>query len=102
MGRAACRAMVAAAALICVTSRAASAHHSAAPVFDLSSEKTVTGVVNRVEWTNPHIWVWLDGPNASGQVEALWVEGMGPGDLGRRGTTKTWPGNGAESTVTLL
>ena len=23
-------------------------------------EKTITGTVNRFEWTNPHTWIWVD------------------------------------------
>lgn len=90
-----------AAAFVCGLSTAARAHHSAAPVFDLESEKTVTGVVSLVEWTNPHIWVWVDVQNASGQVEKFGFEGMSPNYLARRGWTKTSLQAGARITVTF-
>ena len=89
------------AALVCGVSSAAFAHHSAAPVFDLDSEKTVTGVVTLVEWTNPHIWVYLDVQNASRQVERFAFEGMSPNYLSRRGWTKTSLQSGAKITVTF-
>jgi hypothetical protein len=73
----------------CGLSGPAMAHHSAAPVFDLAAEKTVAGVVKQVEWTNPHIWIWIDVPAASGQVETFGFEGMSPNYLSRRGWTKT-------------
>ncbi|MSO30485.1 MAG: hypothetical protein EXQ48_05995 [Acidobacteria bacterium] len=90
-----------AAALVCGMSVAASAHHSAAPVFDLASEKTVTGVVKQVEWTNPHIWIWLDVQSASGQLETFGFEGMSPNFLQRRGWTKTSLQTGARIRVTF-
>ena len=88
-------------ALVSGTSGAASAHHAAAPVFDLTSEKTVTGVVKQVDWTNPHIWVWLDVQSASGQVDTWGFEGMSPNFLARRGWTRTSLQTGATITVTF-
>jgi hypothetical protein len=88
-------------ALVCGMSGVASAHHSAAPVFDLAAEKTVTGVVKQVDWTNPHIWVWLDVQNASGQIETYGFEGMSPNYLARRGWTRNSLQAGAKITVTF-
>ena len=88
-------------ALLCGIAGAASAHHSAAPVFDLASEKTVTGVVKQIEWTNPHIWVWVDVQNASGQVQTWGFEGMSPNFLTRRGWTRTSLLPGMRITVTF-
>ena len=76
-------------AMICAVATGAGAHHAAAPVFDLNAEKTVTGVVKQVDWTNPHIWVWIDVANASGQVETWGFEGMSPNFLSRRGWNRT-------------
>jgi hypothetical protein len=76
-------------ALLTVASGAvAAAHHSFAP-FDMASQKTVTGTVKTVEWTNPHTWVWLDVPNDQGTVETWGFEGMSPNYLARRGWTRT-------------
>ena len=90
-----------AAVLACCMNSAVSAHHSAAPVFDLAAEKTVTGVVKQVDWTNPHIWVWIDVLNPSGQVETYGFEGMSPNYLARRGWTKTSLQTGNRITVTF-
>lgn len=92
---------VAVAALVYAMTGAASAHHAAAPVFDMTSERTVTGVVKQVDWTNPHIWVWLDVPNPSGQVETWGFEGMSPNFLARRGWTRTTLQSGVTITVTF-
>ena len=88
-------------ALVCGMSGVASAHHSAAPVFDLAAEKTVTGVVKQVDWTNPHIWVWLEVQNASGQIQTYGFEGMSPNYLARRGWTRNSLQAGAKITVTF-
>ena len=64
------------------------AHHSFA-AFDVTTQKTVTGAVNRVDWTNPHIWLWIDVPNEKGGVDTYGFEGMSPNFLARRGWTRT-------------
>ena len=46
-------------ALFLSTGLPAAAHHSFT-AFNMSEQKTVTGTVKQVEWTNPHIWVWID------------------------------------------
>ena len=76
------------------------AHHSFSP-FDMGVEKTVTGTVKTVEWTNPHTWIWLDVPNDRGGVDAWGFEGMSPNFLARRGWTRTSLKVGDTITVTF-
>ena len=76
-------------------------HHAAAPVFDMNAEKTVMGVVKQVDWTNPHIWIWLEVQNASGQAETWGFDGMSPNFLARRGWTRTSLLPGMRITVTF-
>ena len=76
----------------------AQAHHSFAP-FDMANQKTVTGTVKTVEWTNPHSWIWLDVPNEQGVVEPWGFEGMSPNYLARRGWTRTTLKAGDKITV---
>jgi hypothetical protein len=64
------------------------AHHSFA-AFNMKEEQTVTGKVKTVEWTNPHIWIWIDVPNAAGGADTYGFEGMSPNFLERRGWTRT-------------
>src|SRR6476661_4379579 len=84
--RALSAAMAVSLTIACAT--VATAHHSFAP-FDMGTQKTITGTVKQVDWTNPHIWVWLDVPNEQGGVDAWGFEGMSPNYLGRRGWTRT-------------
>lgn len=50
------------------------AHHSVNGQFDSESRLTVTGTVNRVEWVNPHVYVYLDVTNEDGSVTTWGLE----------------------------
>src|SRR5215470_12800985 len=63
-------------------------HHSFA-AFDITTQKTITGTVKEVQWTNPHIWLWIDVPNDKGGADTYGFEGMSPNFLARRGWTRT-------------
>jgi hypothetical protein len=77
-----------------------SAHHSFA-VFDMTSERTITGTVSKFEWTNPHTFIFVDAPNDKGVMETWAIEGMSPNYLGRRGWSKTSVKPGDKITVTV-
>jgi hypothetical protein len=77
-----------------------SAHHSFA-VFDMAQEKTITGVVSKFEWTNPHTFIFVDVPNEKGVVESWAIEGMSPNYLGRRGWSKNSVKPGEKITVSV-
>ena len=100
IARAACRTVLMI-AMICGVAAVAWSHHSAAPVFDMNAEKTVMGVVKQVDWTNPHIWIWLDVLNESGRAETFGFEGMSPNFLARRGWTRSSLLPGMRITVTF-
>jgi hypothetical protein len=74
------------------------AHHSFA-AFDVTTQKSVTGTVNKVDWTNPHIWLWIDVPNDKGGTDKYGFEGMSPNFLARRGWTRTTLKAGDKITV---
>jgi transcriptional regulator with XRE-family HTH domain len=58
---------VAATALLLATMRI-SAHHAFAAEYDENKPVTVSGTVTRFEWTNPHVWLYVDGKDASDKV----------------------------------
>ena len=37
-----------------------SAHHSFAAEFDADKKISLTGIVTKVEWTNPHVWFYIN------------------------------------------
>jgi hypothetical protein len=82
-----------------LTAVPALAHHSFS-AFDLTVSKSVTGTVRKVDWTNPHIWIWLDVPNDKGGTDPYAFEGMSPNFLNRRGWTRTTLKIGDKITVT--
>jgi hypothetical protein len=88
------------AAALLVTAAGVAAHHSFAP-FNTETEKTITGIVNRFEWTNPHTWLWIDVTDESGKVVTWGVEGMSPNYLARRGWSKTTFKPGDKATVVV-
>jgi Family of unknown function (DUF6152) len=63
------------------------AHHSTTAVFDLGKKVQVTGTLNRVEWINPHISIYVDAKGEHG-VEAWHFEGSPPAWFRRVGVNK--------------
>jgi len=64
------------------------AHHSFAAEFDATKPVTLTGAVTKVEWRNPHIWVYLDVRDPAGKVTSWQCEGGAPNQLTRQGWTR--------------
>ena len=77
-----CAALV---ALVLVASSQVSAHHSFAAQFDGSKPVTLVGSVTRIEWRNPHIWIYFDVKNPDGSVTNWACEGGAPNQLIRQG-----------------
>ena len=74
------------AAVLGVAASLVSAHHSFA-MFDQTKQVTVIGKVTDVQWTNPHVWVFLDGAPAGGKKERWGVEFTSKVHLTRRNFT---------------
>jgi hypothetical protein len=87
-------------ALIAAIVAPVAAHHSFA-AFDITTQKTITGTVKELQWTNPHIWLWVDVPNDKGGADTYGFEGMSPNFLARRGWTRTTLKTGDKITVSF-
>ena len=85
-------------ALLCGSG--AYAHHSLTAEFDTRKTLVLTGVVSRVQWVNPHIYVDLDVTDAAGKV-ATWHLECVPVAMARKAgvSVKTLMGNGERVTV---
>jgi hypothetical protein len=68
-------------------SRPIFAHHSSSS-YDMEHPVSVKGVVKNMEWTNPHVFIFLDVKDESGAVEEWRVEGNSPNMLTRVGWRK--------------
>ena len=64
---------------------AVAAHHSFAAEFDIAKPVQLSGAVTKMEWTNPHAWIFVDAKDANGVVRSWAVELVGINDLLRRG-----------------
>ncbi len=64
------------------------AHHSLVGEFDTSVNIEVRGAITEVEWTNPHIWLYLDVTAADGTIEKWECEMGSPNQLIRQGWKK--------------
>ena len=64
------------------------AHHSVQAEFDMKKPVTVTGVVTKVEWINPHAYLYLDVKDDAGKVKHWSFEMAGPGTLRKAGRSR--------------
>ncbi len=70
-----------------VVSRPLFAHHSSS-AYDMEHPVNMKGVVTNMEWTNPHVFIYLDAKDDNGNVEQWRVEGNSPNMLFRAGWKK--------------
>ena len=64
------------------------AHHSFASEYDRTKPVSVTGVVRKVEWRNPHIWFYVDVKDDRGRVATWGFSGGPPAFLMRQGISR--------------
>jgi hypothetical protein len=70
-------------------SRPTLAHHAFAAEYDADKPFEVTGVLTKVEWVNPHSWIYVDVKTADGKVTNWQFEFGAPNALIRRGLHKS-------------
>jgi hypothetical protein len=77
-----------ASALLLLTTRA-SAHHAFAATYDEHKLVTVSGIVTKLDWVNPHVMLYVDGKDESGKAGRWRFEMGSTGGLISRGWEKT-------------
>ena len=65
------------------------AHHSFAAEFDAAKPITMRGYVTKIEWTNPHVWFYLNVKDEKGTISNWGFEMGPPHGLQTRGWTRT-------------
>ncbi len=76
------------------------AHHSFSAEFDSNQPVTLTGIVTNVEWTNPHVWFYINVRDEDSGEVVNWGAEMGPPHgLQRRGWRRNSLQIGEEVTV---
>ena len=65
----------------------AGAHHSVAGVFDAGNRTTISGTISKVDWINPHVYIYLDVVEESGAVTTWRLESLPTAMLRKAGLT---------------
>jgi hypothetical protein len=71
-----------------LVSQHAWAHHSFAAEYDRTKMVTLDGVVTKVDWENPHTWLYLDVKGEDGKLVSWAVEAANPSALTHAGWNK--------------
>jgi hypothetical protein len=64
------------------------AHHSFAAEYDGNAKLTLKGTIAKIDWMNPHIWIYIDAKDDAGKTTRWQCEGGPPNSLTRNGWTK--------------
>jgi hypothetical protein len=71
-------ALTAATAVIALTAMPASAHHAVQASVDINKSMAAEGILRKVDWVNPHIWMHFDFVRPDGSLQkGVVVEGLG-------------------------
>ncbi len=76
-------------AIVTASAVRSSAHHAFAAEFDSNQPVELRGAVTRLQWTNPHSWLYIDVAGPAGAKENWAVEFGAPYSLLRRGLRRT-------------
>ena len=90
-------------ALLVVGSGSASAHHSVAGQFDNAKRAKITGTITRIDWINPHTYIYLDVKDDKGEVTTWRLESLPTAMLRKAGlTSEMLMAGGAKVTADAL
>jgi hypothetical protein len=90
--------VLAAAAGLLLFSAATSAHHGVAG-YDMTKTITLHGSVTKFDWSNPHVVVYLDAKNESGEMQHWTIEFASPVHMARAGWSKSVMKTGDDITI---
>jgi hypothetical protein len=91
--------LYAAAAALLISAAPALAHHSFALTFDSNKPVTLNGTVTKVQWSNPHVYTFVNAKDEKGKSANWKIEMGSPADLMKNGWTQTTLKAGSKVTV---
>jgi hypothetical protein len=91
---------LAAAALALFCALPSFAHHAVSAEFNAEKVVTLKGVVSKVDWVNPHIFLYFDVKDESGKVTTWRLQSLPPLFFKGSGLTKDKLLDGSEATIT--
>src|SRR5438128_12283313 len=89
-------------AILLLVASAAFAHHSVAGQFDTSKALTLKGTISKVNWMNPHIYVFLDVKEADGNATQWALETLPTAMMRKAGLSKESVMGSPGEVVTVL
>ena len=81
--------LVALAVILLSAAVPAIAHHAFSAEFDQSKPVKVSGEITKLQWVNPHAWIFIDAKGADGKVVPWRFEMGAPNALLRAGWSKS-------------
>jgi hypothetical protein len=75
------------------------AHHPFAAEYDWKKPVTLTGTVTKIEWTNPHAYLYMDANDPNGQMQHWTLEMGSPAALTHAGWDRNMLKMGDQITV---
>lgn len=72
-------------AVLLLATRPVWAHHAMFAQFDVKKSITLKGTLTKMDWVNPHGWIYMDVKRADGRVETWTIETGNPLRMANRG-----------------
>jgi hypothetical protein len=88
------------AGVLALTSTRTIAHHSFAAEFSAAAPVQLQGTISRIDFVNPHVWIYLDVKQPDGTIENWQVEMTAPNRLARQGLTRNSLRAGSDVSIT--
>jgi hypothetical protein len=76
------------AATVFIAATTARAHHSVPGTFDVNKTVSIKGKISKIDWINPHIYIYVDVRDASGAMTTWKVETLPTNHMRRAGVSK--------------
>jgi hypothetical protein len=91
------------AVLFILGASSAQAHHSFNDIFDVSTVTALKGVISKIDWINPHVYISLDVKDTSGKITTWAVESPPTNHLRSAGISRQalWNDASAGEVVTV-